>query len=542
MTKRITAALCVLAAAVLGACGGSGGGLPEPEHDFTETDETIEYTFFSPNWQDFENTTDRILGSIEEKFNVKIHITGASGTNWMDRLSTEIADNDTPDLFFVQPETSTVTDYIRKQVITDLNPYIERADAKNLKAIFATEQYKTSTLIGGRNCFVPQSVGYTTRVILVRKDWMKQWNEAPASSGGRGLTGADVYAAPGTLSELTSMLRYFRNGDPDGDGKKNTYGMALSKNFDYVQDFFATFGLRPDWTKTEDGFVLSALTDGYTDMLTWFNTGHREGYLRPDFFASAESDALMKFYQGECGAVVTSGDLLLDGVINEIKNAFPGEDYRDLLTLIAPPDSDDGKFVGAFKGWNFYWGGWCISADAPEPMRLIRILDYLISPEGQKLMVYGIEGTHYTVENGTVVPDFAERLKEGALSFNYPDGDRTKPAGRYTIGYQFMPCPYTIEDNRLVINYPYDTSADPEMMKSAYDLTYETTPNFSALTGIISDIDLNDYNSQIIDAVEIYSMAVIADASKQAEALADLENKLSAYKYEQVCSYLNENF
>lgn len=539
--KRILAA-ALGACMVFGTCA-CNGKLGEQAYDFTETENTIDYTLFSSGWQDFEGSTDRILKHIEDRFNVKIRIEGASSSSWQDRLSTEIADGDTPDLFFALPDTSTVTDYIKKQVITDLNPYIERANADNLQQILATEQYATSTLIDGKNYFVPQSVGYTTRVMLVRKDWMKKWNETPTAEGGRGLSGDNVFSEPKTLSDLTSMLRFFRNGDPDGNSKKDTYGMSLSKNFDYVQDFFATFGLQPDYMKDSLGFVLSATTETYADMLEWFRVGNNEGYLRTDFFSVAESDALLRFYQGECGAVVTSGDLLLDGVINEVKNANPGKDYRDLLALIAPPDSDDGTHTGAFKGWPFYWGGWCVSADAPEPMRLIRILDYLFSPEGQKLLVYGIEDVHYTEEQDKIIPNYTERLKEGMQAFSYPDAaNRNEPGGRYILGYQMIPCPYSIQNNKLHINYPYDTSCDPDMMKEAYDLTYATTPNFSALTGIIADTDLNDYHNKILDAVEIYSIQVISGNKSKEAAYADLQAKLSSYKYNKVIEYLNKNF
>ena len=537
LTKFFAVSLATLT--TFGALAGcSSNSLGELEHDFTESDKKIEYTFFSTNWQDYEGATkDRIIKHIEDKFNVDITITGASGSTWTDRLAAEIADNETPDLFFALPDTSTITDYIKKQVITDLNPYIEKANATNLQQILNTEQYKETTLINGKNYFVPQSVGYTTRVLLVRKDWMRKWNES------LGKTGDDVYAEPSTLSEFTSMLSFFRNGDPDGDGKKNTYGLALSNNFDYVQDFFATFGISPEYYLDENGdYQISALSENYGEMLKWFAQGNSDGYLYSDFYMMTETESLQSFYQGICGAVVTSGDLLLDGIINEIKNAYPGQDYNDLLTLIAPPDSDDGTYKGAFKGWNFYWGGWCVSADAEEPMRLIKILDYLFSAEGQKLLVYGIKGTHYTEENGVIVPNNTERLADGSNAFSYPDASRlNEPAGRYMIGYQMIPCPYTIENNRLVINYPYDTACDSAMMKKAYDLTIKNTPNFNALSTIIANPDINDYNSKIIDAVETYSINIISGNNTQSEAYTSLMSRLTFAKHLDVLVYINKN-
>ncbi len=535
----LLAATLLVAMAGLSACKGKGYEL---EHDFTETDETISYKFYSVNWQDYEGQPkDRVLSFLEEKFNVKIEITGASDAMWKDRLSTEIADGKTPDLFFALPDTSTITDYIRKQVITDLDPYIERAEATNLRTILAAEQYKESTLIDGKHFFMPQSVGYTTRIMMVRKDWMKKWNEAPISDGGRAKTGEDVYAVPSTLSEFTSMLRFFRNGDPDGDGKKNTYGLALSNNFDYVQDFFATFGLQPGYEKKDGGYQLSAFDDRYLTMLRWFKEGNDEGYVYSDFYTLTEGEALQNFYQGVCGVVVSSGDLLLDGILNELGVLHAGEDYHDLVTLIAPPDSDDGAYKGAFKGWNFYWGGWCVSATAKEPMRLVRILDYLFSPEGQKLLVYGVEGVHYNTVDGKIVPNAANRLQDGDHAFSYPDAQKLNdPSGRYVIGYQLIPCPYTVENGELAINYPYDTAYDPDMMRQAYELTYRTTPNFNALSTIIADPDINDYNSKVTDHVRTYSIDVIS-GKDEAAAKKTLMDRLDSAKYETVLDYINKN-
>ena len=79
------------------------------------------------------------------------------------------------------------------------------------------------------------------------------------------------------------------------------------------------------------------------------------------------------------------------------------------------------------------------------------------------------------------------------------------------------------------------------MMKKAYDLTYATTPNFNALSTIIADPDINDYNSKIIDAVETYSINVISGNDSQEDAYEDLMSRLSAAKYQEVLSYINKN-
>ena len=115
--------------------------LQDFEYDFTETDELVEYTFFAHNWNMYEGQdNDRILKFIEQKFNVRIKITGAPWEGWRDRLSTQIGANQAPDLFFYLPNEKAYSEYVRKQQIQPLDGYIEKANATNLKSMFASNQ------------------------------------------------------------------------------------------------------------------------------------------------------------------------------------------------------------------------------------------------------------------------------------------------------------------------------------------------------------------------------------------------------------------
>ncbi|MDE6398911.1 MAG: extracellular solute-binding protein, partial [Clostridiales bacterium] len=305
----ILSALCV--AATVSGCAVDPSTLTLT-YNFEETDQVVEYTFYSLNWESFERQShDRVMKHIEDKFKVKINITGASSSIWKDRLATEIADGKTPDVFFTLPDESTFTDYIKKQVVTDINPYLERAaqtengalngvgKATALQKILNSEDYKKTTTVNGKNYFVPQSVGYTTRVMLARKDWVAKWNQ------GRGHT-EDIYEQPRTLSEFTDMLKFFREGDPDGNGKQDTYGLQLSNNFDFVQDMFATFGIQPGYTVDANGdFQISAMQDNYNNMLEWFKDCCNKNYIYPEFATKTEAEALQLFYQNGCGVVLS---------------------------------------------------------------------------------------------------------------------------------------------------------------------------------------------------------------------------------------------
>ena len=533
MKKIIAVLMGLLSALTLFAgCAVNPGG--ELEYNFTETENEITYRFFSLNFQEFEGLeNDRVLKHIEEKFNVKIEITGSSESAWEQRLTTEIADNNTPDLFFSIPGTSAYSRYIETQVITDLNPYIERANAANLQNMLQTEQYKTSTLIDGKNYFIPQATGVSNHTLYVRKDWMNLWNQS---------RGAAQDTIPTTLSEFTDMLRYFV--EENLSGGRQTYGLSLCSNFDFYKDFMGTFGVVPDYYQDENGdFQISALSDNYKTMMDWFRTGVGEGYVYPDFYILTEDENRLNFLQGRCGAMISNGDAIVDGVLTQMRTLNP-DNYMNMVELLPMPNSDDGQYKGGFKGWDWFWGGWSISADAEEPMRLIRILDYLFSEEGQKLLVYGVEGIHYTEENGEIVPNFSERLADGTQTFLYPDPmEPEEPAGRYKMGTQIIPVPFTIEDGKLVRNVPSETYFSAEMIDKSYDNVdslASNPPNYSAVRVLISDGDMSDANTKILDAVETFTFNYISGKDYEDEK-ADMEAIFENNNLDALLQWFGEN-
>lgn len=522
----------ITAFTLFAGCAPKGGGL---DYDFNETEETRSYKIFSVGFQTFEGLeNDRVIKHLENKFNVKLKIMGSSETAWQDRLSTEIFDGNTPDVFFSLPHTSSYGDYIRKEVITDLNPYIEKANAQNLKAMLETEQFKNSTVIDGKNYFIPKVTGVSNHTLFVRKDWMNLWNQDRGAAQG---------TIPSTLSEFTDMLKYFVEENLSG-GRK-TYGLSLCSNIDFFKDFMGTFGVVPDYYKDDSGkHQLSALTDEYKTMMDWFRTGCEEGYVYPDFYVFTEDENRMNFLQGKCGAMISNGDMIIDGVLTQMRTLYPDEDYMEKVELIPMPDSDDGTHKGGIKGWDWYWGGWSISADAKEPMRLIKLLDYMFSEEGQKLLVYGVKDIHYIEQNGAIIPKNAERIADGIQTFLYPDPMKPQePSGRYNIGYTLITVPFKIENGKLVRNFPSDTYLVPELIEKSYAIndSMESKPaNYSAVRVLVSDSKLSDANAKIMDAVKTFTFNYISGKSYDSQK-STLEGSLSNNNLNELLAWYDKN-
>ena len=529
---------------VIGCLSGCGNNTATKgvEYDFKETEETIEYTFFNSGFTSYPDEHDSVLKFIEEKFNIKINLVGATTDNWQQRLSAMIADNKTPDFFFSLPETSTFTDYIKKEVIVDLDAYIEHGgeELSVLKAALNAEPFGDNIKIDDKYYFVPNVVGSSAHVLMVRKDWMKKWNEAPVADGGRGLSGDEVYKEPTTLSEFTSMLTYFHKKNLSGGNI--TYGMSMNSYFDFYKDFMGTFGVAPDFYVYKDGnYQYSVYTDNYENFIQWFKDGDGT-YIYDAAYAMTEGEAVQAFIDGKVGCVLSNGDTLIDGLIGSIERTHADWDMNDIITLISVPNSDDGKYTGGFMSHNGYWGGWAISATAKEPMRLLKVINYMLSEEGQKLITYGIKDTHYTEdENGTITPDYDARNNDGGFQVWLNKGS-TKEGyllGRYAIGAALIACPFKVENGKIVENYPNDTSGYPSFQKLSREIC-QTDPVYSGLRTLIEDPDVNKYKTKIMDAIELYTISRISGTTKS-DAMSLLESTMKSSRADDVLKYLNEN-
>ncbi|WP_276353747.1 extracellular solute-binding protein [Cohnella caldifontis] len=106
-------------------------------------------------------------------------------------------------------------------------------------------------------------------VLWVRGDWMKKLN----------------LSEPKTLDDYEKILDAFTNGDPDGNGKKDTYGVSAGLKDSYADSFglgwvFGAYGSMPGfWLKNDDGTltygsVKPEIKQGLQKLKDWVAKGY----------------------------------------------------------------------------------------------------------------------------------------------------------------------------------------------------------------------------------------------------------------------------
>lgn len=106
-------------------------------------------------------------------------------------------------------------------------------------------------------------------VLWVREDWMKKLNLQP----------------PKTIDDYEKMLDAFTNGDPDGNGQKDTYGISTGLKDSYGDMFglgwvFGAYGSMPGfWLKKSDGSIVYGsvqpqIKQGLAKLKDWVGKGY----------------------------------------------------------------------------------------------------------------------------------------------------------------------------------------------------------------------------------------------------------------------------
>lgn len=550
-TLAVSLATTAAATALLAGCG-SGSFTTEYEYDYTVSDKKITYTFYGANQAFNKKKGDTVIEAVEKKFNVTINLQYASANDWRKQLSTLVnSDSEVPDMFFGVPDESYFSDWVDKGLIVPYNGYADKlaedTGTSNLKNIFQAEQLKYTAVINGTNYFVPQVVDISNHFLVVRKDWMDQWAKA------REKTDFDPYASM-SISEFTDMLRYFQNGDPDGNGKADTFGLGLSKNFDFTEGFLSAFGVSPSYTLNEDGsYTLSAFTDGYDKFVDWLSAGNKDtgtdqengGYILRSFNTYQESDVKSRFEGGSIGAIVMTGNFSYTNSVVTVAKNLDAE-----LISIPFPSSDDGQYVGSPVGDSFYYGGWCISKNAKEPYRLVQILDYIFGEEGQDLFSWGIKDEHYVVnesgEKELTEETLKARFEAPASMFQNRDpvNDKKGNNGPYALGMNLYPAYFKVVDGKLVINNPYALYLNggeaqkrhDEYMKKLYD---DGTANYRQPRFLLSDTEMSEISIACLDYAKNYTLEVVGGTSKS-KAKANCETQCKSKRISKLYKYMQE--
>jgi putative aldouronate transport system substrate-binding protein len=300
-----------------------------------------------------------------------------------EKINIMMASGELPKLVKVGYIPTTIS-AMQSDVFWEIGPYLK--DYKNLAA--QPQTYYDNIKVDGKLYGVPIFRPVGRAAIHIRKDWLDAMN----------------LKVPKSLDDWYSFSKAIAEGDPDKNGKRDTYGFMLDKN--YNQNVFSTLtrltvaqGGPNKWKVDAQGnFTPEFMTDEFFSTMKLFKRLFEEQLINQDF-AVSDSLTIDKAYEAGRVALRISGGNAQSMQTNIVK-VVP-EAVLDVAAL----EGTAGVRVPAENG---NAGILAIPKSAvkteEELKKVLSFLDKLLDKEMVYLLNKGIEGKHYKVEGNFTVP------------------------------------------------------------------------------------------------------------------------------------------
>lgn len=422
MKKRVLSlflsGLLLVSALSTSACGkkDSANGGKTAEDEKSSAPVTIKWLGY-PTAGLYPGNDAFITQELNKRFNVKLEVIKADPAKDQE-LHMLFASGDIPDHFLVS--ASGVQRILNEGLVRN----IPEATLKEVAPTFynAVNTYhpsatKQNIYEKGNFKAIPEGKGELFPMTAIRTDWLKKVG----------------ISMPTNLKEFEEMCRLFREGDPDGNGKKDTYATYLTSGFENIQTLAAAFQIalpggtikNDSWNPDNNGKLIKAqVSENYKSMLKFIANLYKKGYIHPDVtLKSANVDAL--YSDGIIGARTGSWTAMLPKYrpsewLSMTTKKNPNATI-DFLPALKGNDGKDATFEKEASVWRYM----CVGKDTSD-VKLKKILQIIEAQlkdnEVHNLVWRGTEGTHFTKDGegmAILKDEYATNEKQAELGMKF---------------------------------------------------------------------------------------------------------------------------
>jgi len=267
-----------------------------------EPGESIEKNVYMTSYkEDFGINLKYVWTVPEEQFDQKLNISVASG--------------DLPDIMWLRNKQ--LIELAENDMLYDLTDLYKNNTSDFTKSILEQDKASfDSAKIGGKLMAIPHTASSVDnlQILYIRADWLKN-------------LGLEM---PKTLQDLYKVSEAFVKNDPDKNGKNDTFGLALVKNFLDVNNkhasaagLFAGYHAYPRrWVKDASGSaVYGSIQPQVKDALLQLQSMYKSGQIDKEFGVKDKAKVMETVSSGKVGitygGLSSPGAFLKDSAINE---------------------------------------------------------------------------------------------------------------------------------------------------------------------------------------------------------------------------------
>lgn len=349
---RAAVSAAVLAALALTGCGGNSAAGTNVEQDANAPlDIWVRFAPDSPA----EATAKALAAKFTEKTGIKATVTAS--TDLETKLQQAAASKDLPDI--VVNDVAQLGNLVSQGLVQEVDKS-EIAGSDKL----STTAWQAATASDGKQYGVPFNA--QTYAILIRKDWREKVG----------------LPEPKSWDDLVALGKAFTTGDPDGNGKADTYGFNVpgTTTRGYISWYFTNFLFSDgaDYLTGSGGkFTPAIASDNSVAALTWFQGLFcTEKVVMPGSITQSTGDAIAAFQAGKAGIYLT-------GPYNLASADKVGAGKVEAVPVPAGPNGG-GKAGALAEGENIY-----LMAGSPNQAGQKKFAEFATSVEGQTIAMAG---------------------------------------------------------------------------------------------------------------------------------------------------------
>ncbi|WP_248925966.1 extracellular solute-binding protein [Paenibacillus hamazuiensis] len=330
-----------------------------------------------------------VFKEYEKMTNIKIEWQDVPNESFAEKKNLVFASNELPDAFYkagIDPSES--VKYGSSGILIPLEGLIAKHAPNINKLMTQYPEIKSSiTAPDGHIYSLPAII--TLKAALTQKNWINQaWLKKLNLK------------APQTTDELLTVLRVFRDNDPNGNGQKDEIPMLESDLAALIGNFSGSFGLVSQMgynLNIENGKVRAWFTDPkYKEELMFLNQIYKEKLIDPNTLTQTYAQFLGKIASGNVGYFH-----------NQANDPFAK--FKDDFVGISPLKGPHGDQLQSASPIARDFGVFAITSKNKHPEETMKWIDYFYGDKGSIFFRYGIEGQTFAYKQDGK-PEYTDQI------------------------------------------------------------------------------------------------------------------------------------
>lgn len=320
---------------------------------------TVSFSYQTTKYFGDDSHADNIwLRTIEQKYGIRVKsLWQVPSTEYVKKTNQMIASGDIPDFFAATPQQ--FVDLHEAGMLEDLtDAYRVHASSALLKVMDdAGDKVLKSATLDGRLMALPWTGNSKelAHILWIRKDWKERLR----------------LPDPKTIDDVFAIADAFTHQDPDGNGVRDTYGMAMEKGLSFAIGFMESHHAHLNlWLPDGTGkLVYSDLSPQTKQSLVFMNDMYRAGHFDPEFVVKDPIQAMEAVASGKIGMLFGTR-----GTPNsQLGTLTPNQEW---LPFEVP--TVDGRPYKARMPLSIFHYYWVVKKGTEHPEAIMHMMDFYL--------------------------------------------------------------------------------------------------------------------------------------------------------------------